>query len=255
MRDYSELALGRQAYRPDPRNLRFASYLAVDLGPPPDHVSRTRGRRGWGMLGNDLVGDCTIAAAIHSVQSLRLSLDPEFFDVADTVALDYYSLWAGYRAGEPDTDRGAVELDILKRWRKDGLRLGGYTHNLKAFAEIDWRDQDAIKHAIDLFGFVYLGVALPRAIQKQEIWHPASGHDGIPGTWGLHAVIADNYDRELILLQTWGEQQPATWEWFAECCDEAYGLVSDTDWKNPDGFDRDALLADLEVVTHMHRAG
>lgn len=247
--DLPELRLGKKAPVHDPRTLVMAKYLDPRLGPPPKVVSRTRGVAGWGMLGNDRLGDCTIAAVIHGVMSWHLSLEETLLPATDAIALDYYGRWCGWRPDQPESDQGGVELEVLNRWRQQGIQIRGYTHNIKAHADIDYRDLDSVKHCIDLFGFVYLGLALPRSIQDQQTWSPAPGRDGIPGTWGLHAVIADNYDHEVILLNTWGRQQEATWAWFLECCDEAHGVISDTDWLNPDGWSRDDLVRDLAAVT------
>ncbi len=73
MTDHSLMKLGKLAARRDPRTLRLARYLAPALPPPPAQVDYTCGVKDWGMMLNDRLGCCTIAAVGHAVQAWRLN--------------------------------------------------------------------------------------------------------------------------------------------------------------------------------------
>ena len=248
--NFEDVKLGKHPAIYDPRTLMLRSFLAPDLGPPPAYVSRTRKVRNWGMLKNDVVGDCSIAALLHTIQSWRLSLPnaPELLEIPDEVAIEYYGKWCGYDPSKPASDRGGNELSNLKLWRKSTISIDGTGHNLKAWADPDPGNIHHIKWSIAIFGSVYIGLALPLSAQRQRTWDVECGYEGVPGSWGLHAVNIDNYDQEVVVCTTWGAQQVMTWQFFHACCDEAHTLMSDTDFESS-MFDYDALLQHLQAVT------
>src|SRR6266700_2460889 len=61
MADHSNMKLGRKAIKTDSRTLALGNYLKPSLPPPPPAKDWTCGVTEWGMMGNDKLGDCTIA--------------------------------------------------------------------------------------------------------------------------------------------------------------------------------------------------
>ena len=241
--------LGKLAPKPDRRTLRLEKYLPDDL-PIPAAVDWSVGheRFYWGQLGNDQYGDCTCAAACHQTDTWRLATWRE--PVATTQdALTAYSAISGFDPTDPSTDRGAQMLDALKYWRNVGIS----GRKIEAFTQCT---HGMLSHAIALFGGAYIGLALPKTAQDQEIWRPVSTKDGsdAPWSWGGHAVNVVAYDPTGVVLVTWGERKRATWDFVYEYCDEAYAEVSSV-WAPPvasgpapGGLDMDQLLVDLERV-------
>ncbi len=246
--DHSGMKLGKRLPRRDPRTLRLAKYFAPAPMPlPPDSVDWSKGITSWGMMLNDNLGDCTIAACGHAIQVWSANAGSEI-TVPDDAILAAYEAWDGYDPKDPSSDDGGVELDVLNQWRAN--QLAG--HPLLAYADPDPQNDYHVKFAIAYFGGVYIGLALPLSAQSQEVWDVADGANGEPGSWGGHAVFVCGYDADGLTCITWGQIKRMTWAFWAKYCDEAHALIGQ-DWlrqgKSPDGFDMFALVTDLHAVT------
>lgn len=245
-------ALGKLAPQLDPRTLRLASYLQPrDVPAPPP-------RRDWAealplnleSYRNHEIGDCTVAAAAHHMQTWTAQHGVERVATERDV-LEAYRAVSGYD-GRPETDRGADMLTVLKHWRRTGV--GG--HKVRAFVKLDHDDELQVRIAINLFGGVYTGAMLPRAAQDlRTIWDVPQARligDHAPGSWGGHAMACVGYSRIGPCFLTWGRRKWATWQWWQAYVDEAYAVISD-DWVAdgkvaPNGFDLDALNSDLREI-------
>lgn len=73
MVDHSTMRLGKRHRRHDARTLKMARYLASGLPAAPPAVDYTRGVTDFGMMLNDRLGCCTIAAVGHAIQVWRLN--------------------------------------------------------------------------------------------------------------------------------------------------------------------------------------
>src|ERR1700761_4232805 len=115
--DPAALRLGRRPARADGRSLRFARYVTPALPKPPSAVDYGGKVSQWGMLANDRLGDCTCAGVLHMIMLWTSQVDvARVFTDADAIGL--YEKLCGYRPGDPASDQGGVELDILKAWRR-----------------------------------------------------------------------------------------------------------------------------------------
>jgi hypothetical protein len=242
------MKLGKLAVRQDARTLKLASYTGkLDAAPG---ICDPRARLGpLGMMRNDALGDCTCATVGHIIQSWTAQNGHQV-DVPDQDIVDMYSAVSGYQPGRPETDRGAVVLDVLNHWRKSPL-VG---HELLAYTSLHPRHTMETRQAIYYFGAAYLGILLPLTAQDQSVWTVTGlGGDGEPGSWGGHAVPAVAYDRHWIWCVTWGEVKKMSWNFFYAYCDEAYALLGRdwfaTDDRCPAGFDLAQLQVDLSTIT------
>ena len=257
MTDQSIMRLGKLPRRHDPRTLKLARYMKSTLPPAPPGVNYTRGITDWGMMLNDQLGCCTIAAVGHAVQTWTANASSELI-FPDPVILDYYRSWDGYNPADPSTDQGGVELDVLNDWRQQGF--AGQALDAYAAIELGQRVYPTlpaldVMDAIWLCGGAYIGVELPLTAQDQDVWDITHDHspDAQPGSWGGHALYLLAYDQDTLTCITWGQLKKMTWTWFSQYCSEAYALVS-KDWLkasgvSPSGFDLAALEADLKLVT------
>lgn len=245
--DIKKLKMGRLPAKVNLRAPRLQYFLTADLPPPP--VSINWGAAvtlPWGMLKNDDLGDCTAAAAGHAIQTWTANASVEAV-ITDTMTVDFYEKTTGYTPGQPNTDQGGVELDVLQWWHAH--KFGGL-YGLEALAIVDPKRSSLVKSAIALMGGVYIGVALPTSAQNQPVWDvPASGTagDGTPGSWGLHAIWIMAYDEVGLTCVTWGQVWKMTWAFFSTYCDEAYALLSSL-WyvtKSPTGLDAATLRDDM----------
>ncbi len=157
--------LGRKAIKTDSRTLELGRYLTPAVPPPPAAADWTKGIDSWGMMLNDMLGDCTIAGCGHAVQVWTANTGT-MVTVPDSTIESYYEQWDGYVPGNPSTDKGGVELDVLNDWQKQGF--AGNT--LLAFADPRLANLVEMRQSIALFGGVYIGLSLPLTAQTQDVW-------------------------------------------------------------------------------------
>jgi hypothetical protein len=238
---------GKHAPRHDYRTLRLRKYLKSGLAAPPaqyDVLPRVYQKLNvtdpaalFPMDGNDTLGDCTIAALAHATTTYRGLVGTKSIMSRQSVVKLYMHLTGG-------VDSGLNELDVLNHWRQS--KVSG--EKILAFVAIEKANHDHVKQAIHLFGGVYLGFQVQENCEEdfdaRKPWTPGPlTHDG-------HAVFAVAYDTSGVTVLTWGNTQKATWAWWDECVDEAYGILP-TEAKASDfspGFDFDQLKADLAAV-------
>lgn len=250
MIDHSLIKLGKHKKREDARSLKLARYLAPALPPAPPSTDWTaKVNEPWRMMLNDSLGDCTCAAAGHLIMEWTCNAGVGVLPTDDQI-LEAYEAITGYNPADPNSDQGAVELDVLNYWRQTGIA----GHQIGAFAEIDPANQDHVKAAVYLFGGVYIGVQLPLSAQGQDEWNvvgPLTG-DCEPGSWGGHAVPVVAYDENGVTVITWGQPLKMSWAFWSAYVDEAYAIIS-ADFLNgagdtPAGFDLAQLQNDLRAV-------
>lgn len=247
--DHSGMKLGKDAARLDHRTIRMADFLIPTALPPvKDAVDNLAAcPDDMGMALNDQLGDCTCAAVDHFTQIVTANSPSGMVTIPDAAILKAYEDVGGYRPGDPSTDQGAVEMDVLNYWRKTGV--GGF--KIDAFAALQPQNPDHIKLAIDMGGAVYIGVALPLTAQTQVVWtvDPKQGRKALPGSWGGHAIVVGAYDADGLTCVTWGQKKRMTWPWWYAYCDESYLPISEL--RKIPGLDIAGLLAAARQLGSM----
>jgi hypothetical protein len=241
--------LGKLPVRTDVRTLTLARYVdGAVLPSPPGELDLSERVPGWPMYANDRVGDCTTAAAGHMIEAWTAEGRGRVVEISEHAVLDAFE---HVKLVDPATgEEGAIVLDVLNWWRKHGIGR----HRIGAYARISRHDHRLVRTAAWLFGGVYIGLQLPLSAQGQETWDwPGSltGPDR-PGSWGGHAVDVVRYDDATITVVTWGRLKEMTWSFWDRYVDEAYALLSPDfldHGRAPNGFDLNALRADLALVT------
>jgi hypothetical protein len=202
------------------------------------------------MMANDRLGDCTCAAAGHLIEEWT-TYSGTGVTLSDSDIIAAYSSITGYNPQTGQNDNGAVELDVLKYWRKTGFS----GHKISVFVGLEPGNHDHIKASVYIFGGCYIGLALPISAQTQNVWSVPPGSlqgPGAPGSWGGHAVPVVAYDSLGLTVVTWGALKQMTWGFWDAYCDESYGLLS-PDWVNAkkiaaNGFNLAQLKADLKAI-------
>lgn len=241
---------GKKTARHDKRALMLTNYLQPHLPLAPPAQAWDVGVDSWPMYLNDQIGDCTCAAAGHMIQAWTTSGQHHDVKISESDVKNAYKAVGGYVEGDETTDNGAIELDVLKYWRKTGI--GG--HKIGAFVSVNPKNDALVKDAIWLTGGLYIGLSLPESAQSQKVWDvpPGGAHDhGAPGSWGGHAVNIVAYSPRGLTAITWGAPQFMTWNFMHTYCDEAYAILSQdflSHDKAPNGFDSKQLLADLALL-------
>ena len=244
------MKLGKGPARKDNRTLRLASYLG-SLPEPLLEISWTHGIVDFGMLGNDHLGDCTAAGIGHAEQTVTANTTVEAV-ISDQIVIALYEASCGYVSGDPATDQGGIELDVLNYVRKNGFA----GDQLLAYADPDPGDIRHVKQAISLFGGVYIGLQLPLSAQGQDEWDvigdPSKNAGSQAGSWGGHAVWVPAYNPVGPVCVTWGALKQMTWKFWETYCDESHALLF-LNWLLEFGGDAainlPALMDDLAIVT------
>jgi hypothetical protein len=206
------------------------------------------------MYGNDATGDCTCAAVYHAIQTWTSNASAIDNEPEDD-ALLLYEQACGYVSGQPNTDQGGVEQDVLSYWMNPGAPTGvhgGSRQKLAAFVEIDPRNIDDVKLAIATAGVAYIGFNVPDYMSQT----PGSRWDYSPGQTysiiGGHAVIAIGYTPLELHVISWGMLYPMAWSFWSEFVDEAYMLANqdfiESTGLNPAGLSLTELEAQMQAL-------
>ena len=240
---------GKHPPKRDYRTLRLKNYLTSTLAAPPaahdvlpivyDKLNVADATKLFPMDGNDVLGDCTIAALAHASTVYHGLTGSKKIAARQDIVKLYMHLTGGI-------DSGLNELDVLNYWRAHSAA----SEKILAYAAIDVANHTHVKQAIQLFGGVYLGFQVQEDciadFDARKPWTPK------PLTNDGHAVFAVAYDAKGVTVLTWGNTQKATWAWWDECVDEAYAILppqaKDADFAP--GFDFKQLKADLGAVAN-----
>ena len=231
----------------DYRTLRFKNYLMESIAAPPvvynalSQVYQNLGTNDptqlFPMDGNDIYGDCTIAALAHAQTVYGGLIGRKEMMSALNVERLYFRLTGG-------VDSGLAELDVLNVWRR--YLIG--TDRIIAYASINPKNHTHVQQAIQLFGGVYLGFQ----VQQNCVQEFQAGQPWTPGplTNSGHAVFAVAYDQSGVTVLTWGNTQQGTWDWWDECVDEAYAILPPEAQQQGFtlGFNYQQLASDLNLV-------
>jgi len=246
------LKLGRKARRYDSRIPHLSALLAGQkLTPVPAPTDWSKGMpANLGMALNSTLGDCTAAGWCHQKQIWTFNTGA-MVTVPDPDIEDLYEATGGYVPGDPSTDNGAVEQDVLSYLLKTGLT----GDKLTAYFEVDTRNADDVKRTIAWCGGSYIGFEVPAFVMNLttagSVWD-LPGSSGVPADAdtsieGGHCVVIAGFDDSWLTLISWGALYRMSWAFWAEYVDEAYGLV-DTDWVKATGTTpANMTLAELEA--------
>jgi len=201
--------LGKLPARLDVRTLSLARYVdRVQLPTAPVELDLTLNVPKWPVYANDRIGDCTTAAAGRMIEAWTAAGRGRAVEISERSVLTAFDR---VKIVDPATgEEGAVELDVLRDWRKHGIGR----HRIGAFARIAVHDHELARTAAWLFGGLYIGLQMPLSAQRQHTWD-----------W---------------LGWLTGPARPSYCILSLDFLDGGYA---------PNGFDLEALRADLALVT------
>jgi hypothetical protein len=245
-----ELKLGKKPAVIDPlgRTIKLSSILIPEKLPelPPSYdLHEVYGIQDNFMFANDQYGDCVKASRAHQTLVFEAFEQGKQIQIRDQEVVDEYF----YETG--GLDSGLVLLYSLKDWRNDGWLVGDKIYTIYAFASVDWKDHNQVKHAIHLLGGVNFGMMVYSKDLEQfrngEVWD-LTGNDG--SLEGGHGVYLCGYDQNGLICMTWGKRQRMTWDFWDKRVDEAYAIVDNRNhWQGDSPVDVEALDAILEEIT------
>jgi hypothetical protein len=229
-----KLKLGRLPRKHDD-NVKMMAHLMRRLPIPASKYDWTKGQTQFGMMLNDSLGDCTCAAVYHAKQIWSLNASKEDTQ-PDSSVLSLYEKACGYVPGEPSTDQGGVEQNVLNYLKSVGIPLvNGQADKIIGYIECNPRNIDEVKLSVQDFGLSYIGFDVPANIfaadgTPNDIWQYEPG----ASIEGGHAVIIVAYDPNYLTVVSWGGLYKMTYEFFVNYCDESYAIIA-KDWFNKIG--------------------
>ena len=241
--------LGKLAPKVSPKTLYFSKYFKKATAVPTS-VDWSDNITQWNMYLNSDIGDCTCAGMGHMLMCWSRNADGNFVPTDNDVLTAYEKL-SGYDPNTGQNDNGVVELDVLKYWQNIGLA----NHKIIYYVSVDTSNIQNVKAAINTFEGLYIGVALPKTAQSQEIWDVSLigqfTDDGKPGSWGGHCVNVVGFDKNYVYVVTWGQIKKMTWAFWEKYVDEAYAIISPDMFEGkvtPLGFDMEQMRKDLREL-------
>lgn len=262
--------LGKLPAAPELCKLRLSDYFDhTALPTPPENFGHETLVTSWGMLGNGQApdnpkyapngaGNCGIAGPYHALTLWNLEAGKHVPIDTETV-LKAYSEIAGYdpKQYDPDTDynptdNGSNVNQVAAFWSKHGLPdSSGAVHKVSAYLALDPGDIDQLWQALYLFDGVGIGIAMPEewqlATQLGQVWDVLDD----PTIAGGHYVLGVGRRGGNLNIITWGQTQLMTPAAYQAANDETLVYFSEEkllNGKSIDGFDRAALIKDLQTL-------
>jgi hypothetical protein len=237
---------GRLRYKHDKRTLKFRTVVCKadkDIKVPSEYDwgSRIKPNHNWGDYGNLKLNNCTFSTAAHAILIWKSYKSKNVYRPGvKTIIDDYSKLIKGKRTAkslQQFLNRGGAPLEairVLNNWRKKGID----GHKIIAFAKLSFRDkkdmQEEVKRVIYLYGGCYIGINIPRSVEKQwqqnKVWRVIKRvppGDARRRLWFSHALLATGYNEKELRVITFGKEETMTWEFFVKYVDEAYAVFDE----------------------------
>lgn len=211
-------------------------------------------------LGNDTIGLCVIAAAMHYAQNETANTGNPLTPTK-ALAIKTYSAITGYDPSQTDaqgnnpTDQGtSFESQMFPYWKSTGIPMldrngKEVMHKILGFAALDLSSIAQQRYATFTFGGSLLGINCPQsALDDTTNWlyDPASPIEGGHGVNRAGQGAAGGH------VNSWGLLIPYSNEFSQKLCDEQY-VVATENWleqqgKSPSGLDLEGLVAAMAAL-------
>jgi hypothetical protein len=198
------------------------------------------------MMLNDSLGDCVCAGAGHAFMDWTANAG-QLWTPSDSDIL------ALYRVFNPGTEDDGCDMQQVLAYLKTTGLAG---HRINDFAILNAQSQAEAMDAINLFGGLDIGVALPDSVVQSgdllSVPWDTPGALWVPNPDNGHCIWGVAYDGSGLTVVSWGALKHMSWEFYAACCEESYALDA-PDWftaagPSPGGYTSDQLNADLPLL-------
>lgn len=209
----------------------------------------------WGMLGNDVAGDCTYADGGHTLM-LRTANAGTIVIPTAADCLGAYSADTGYDQSQTDaqgnnpTDQGDDETAVCQFM----MRTGICGHKSAGTAMVDPTNFDHIRWCVEIFGACRLGIMVGDEsidqFKAKQPWTTLATTNP-----GGHDVPVVYCDADYAWVITWAGEQPIAWSLMAqprflsEAHAEVYPDFVRQGGTSPRGFSLAQMLANMSALS------
>lgn len=190
----------------------------------------------WMSYNNEHVMNCVPAAAAHMIMCWTCNTKENITRLSLQQVMDAYIRESGFDPATGANDKGCATLSFLRRWKNPGLS----PNKIRDFVGLRKSDAEELKFAINVFGACMVGFKMPNSAKKQKDAWEITDPDNQLGEWGPHAVAAVGYDKDILLVVSWGRLIQVKWDFYKKYNDEGFSVLTD-DWlkegKSPGGND------------------
>lgn len=233
--------------------LRFGDYFdpSVKLPTPPKEFGHETLVSDWGVLGNDVAGDCAIAGPYHAVMLWNAEAK-RTVNVTTQTALQTYSGLTGYNPNDPDTDQGTDPHVVALEWQRRGLPdADGNLHKIGAFIDLTPGSLTELWLAAWLFDGVGVCIQMPSqwmdSFEAGKPWRALSS----PDIEGGHYILGVSRRNGNLGIVTWGQVAYMTPGAYQQSNVRSIAYLSEeklTNGVDLEGFDLSQLRADLRAL-------
>jgi hypothetical protein len=239
---------------------KLKNYVLQSLPTPPPAVNYTKTVRD--ALGriymNDTLGICVIADIAHRVGVLTGNSGSGQYIFTDAELIALYSAIGGYIPGDPSTDNGCDPVTAWAYWQNNGAPKG--LNQIAGSLTVDATNWEEVCTALYLFENVSLSMELPDAwispfpSSDGFVWDV----DGPPDQSNGHEVAGVSYEKDGVIIDSWGMLGRVTIPALAKYCVPSAGgalytaispegIIKATQ-KAPNGFAFSQLVADFNTM-------
>lgn len=233
--------LGRQPRTHDPRFPHMSAIMAGRrplVMPPPIDWSAPM-PDDLGMMLNDELGDCTIAAIYHLIQLWSFHVSDAMLTEPDALVLKMYEKIDGYVAGDPSTDQGGIMQHVMKYWMRKGVAMANGVNKALAVVEVDPQNDIDVANAINDCAAVNIGFDVPAYLMPEDanpplVWdiNPNADNTIIGG----HDVIGPGFNGSMTLnVISWGSKAYQMTKAFRDKFVTEMYAIADPQWINVKG--------------------
>ncbi len=194
--------------------------------------------------GGQPVGDCGFAGAVH----LEMATAAETSDLVTWPDSD--EVVSAYLAYNNGVDQGVSLANLLAYWRSTGL----WGRKIAAYAPVNVHNKAELWAACNLFGALYIGIAVPAPADEQfaqgrpwSLTHTPADYQIMGG----HCVVITSKTVAGGTVVTWGQEQSFTNAWLSTYLEEAWVAITPEQIEangNGYGLDMVQLQTDLDRV-------
>ncbi len=224
-----------------PVGYQLIDNFVASIPPAPAAFDHTKGFDGFAMLGNGPdptlsvngghpVGDCAFVGTVNidvvdAVETGEKVVLPD----ANTVVSQYLR----YDQGQ---DEGANLTELLAYWHTTGL----WGSKITGYGAVNFRDLESTWTYCNAFGALYIGIAVPAAMETQVANGQSLDLTGTPADTeilGGHCVVVISRHEGGGEIVTWGQRVPFTDRWLQTYMEEAHVVITQAQIdRNGDGY-------------------